>query len=422
VRTFAQSALTVSLTGALLIGCGGLQPPISAPGAMPQASALAARFTSANYKVVYSFGAAPDGNYPSASLIGLGGTLYGTTISGGAACVGYGGCGTAFSVSPSGTEKVLHSFGAGYDGIDPEAGLTDLGGTLYGTTSDGGYSSDTCGYSSCGTVFSITPSGTEQVLHRFGKRDGIQPEASLIEVKGTLYGTTRRGGGNYQRGCDADCGTVFSITPSGAERVLHSFGADASDGTSPIASLIKVKDKLYGTTTGGGLYHAGTVFSITLNGREKVLHSFGYGDDGATPAAALIEVNGTLYGTTGTGGKPGCDNYDTCGTVFSITPSGTEKVLHRFLTGDDGRGPEAPLIEVKGKLYGTTFYGGADACFCGTVFSITLNGKERALYTFSAKPDGANPEAGLIDVDGTLYGTTYEGGTYGYGTVFALTP
>ena len=154
-----------------------------------------------------------------------------------------------------------------------------------------------------------------------------------------------------------------------------------------------------------------------------MLHSFGYGDDGATPAAALIEVNGTLYGTTGTGGKPGCYNYDTCGTVFSITPSGTEKVLHRFLTGNDGRGPDAPLIEVKGKLYGTTIYGGAYTCVsrCGTVFSITLNGKERVLHSFS-KPDGAHPQAGLIDVDGTLYGTTNEGGTYGYGTVLALKP
>jgi uncharacterized repeat protein (TIGR03803 family) len=360
-------------------------------------------------------------------LIDLGGTLYGTTSGGGTHTTsGYFHSGTVFSVSRSGTEKVLHSFGVGSDGSNPDAGLTDVGGTLYGTTSRGGYTSDTCGYSRCGTVFSIIPGGAEQVLHRFGgKGDGLGPEASLIEVKGTLYGTTF-GGGAYYHGCQgANCGTVFSITPSGTEKVLHSFGAGTSDGISPVASLIEVKGKLYGTTSGGGLYDGGTVFSITLSGEEKVLHSFGYGSDGATPAAALIDVNGRLYGTTGTGGAPNCYNFGTCGTVFSITPNGKEKVLHRFLSGNDGRGPDAPLIEVKGKLYGTTTWGGAHTCFsgarCGTVFSITLNGKERVLHSFST-PDGFNPEAGLIDVDGTLYGTTDFGGTYGYGTVFALKP
>jgi len=156
-----------------------------------------------------------------------------------------------------------------------------------------------------------------------------------------------------------------------------------------------------------------------------VLHSFGKGKDGANPSAGLIDVGGTLYGTTSLGGARSCNHTDACGTVFSITPSGTEKMLHHFAGGTDGSDPAAPLIDVNGVLYGTTEYGGVHSCSgggCGTVFSITPSGKERVLHAFAAKPDGAEPVAGLVEVDGTLYGTTQVGGSSGYGTVFALTP
>jgi uncharacterized repeat protein (TIGR03803 family) len=132
-----------------------------------------------------------------------------------------------------------------------------------------------------------------------------------------------------------------------------------------------------------------------------------------------------FYGTTALGPN-GCNLYGKCGTAFSVTTSGTEKVLHVFpgnLT--DGGSPEAPLIEVKGTLYGTTTLGGLYQCQgggCGTVFSITPGGKENVLHYFGGKRDGVYPTAGLIDVGGTLYGTTQNGGTYADGTVFALTP
>ena len=87
------------------------------------------------------------------------------------------------------------------------------------------------------------------------------------------------------------CGTVFSVTPSGTEKVLHSFG-NGTDGAGPRASLIELNGNLYGTTTSGGEYDAGTVFSITPGGTERVLHSFN-GTDGANPYAALIAVKGT---------------------------------------------------------------------------------------------------------------------------------
>ena len=369
-----------------------------------------------SYEILYSFGAAPDGNNPDASLIDVGGTLYGTTLHGGAYTCGVSGsgCGTVYRISLTGSEKVLHDFPGTYsDGTWPSAGFIDVGGTLYGTTSSGGGYSCNRGFSGCGTVYRISVTGSEKVLHDFdgSYADGTLPYAGLIDVGGTLYGTTGGGGSYGQDGYGACCGTVFSITPSGTEKVLHSFG-NGTDGADPAASLIEVKGTLYGTTVSGGANVYGTVFSITTGGTEKVLYSFGNGTDGADPAASLIEVKGTLYGTTLYGGA-----YHV-GTVFSITPSGTEKVLHSF-NGTDGAHPGAGLIEVNGTLYGTT--GGGGAYRGGTAFSITPGGSEKVLHSFSGT-DGADPAASLIEVEGALYGTTYSGGANGDGTVFELIP
>jgi uncharacterized repeat protein (TIGR03803 family) len=424
--------LAAGVMAALLAGCGGSQPPITVPGAMAQTSTLAASSNSTNYKVVYSFSGGSDAADPFAGLIDEGGVLYGTTIAGGSYSNDcdffYYNCGTVFSVTPSGTEKVLHSFGAGSDGRNPLAGLVDVGQTLYGTTKAGG-SYPSCNYSAyftCGTVFSITPSGTEKVLHSFSgyPSDGAFPDAALIDVEGTLYGTTYFGGRFECNDLGDSCGTVFSITTAGAESVLHDF-SDRPDGGHPSAALINVKGTLYGTTGSGGRHGFGTVFSITTGGSEKVLHSFGAGNDGRGPTASLIELNGKFYGTTSGGGAYSCGHKCGYGTVFSITPGGREKVLHSF-DAADGAHPSTSLIELKGTLYGTTNEGGAYSCGsnggCGTVFSITPGGTEKVLHSFGNGLDGASPYAALIDVKGTLYGTTESGGAHGYGTVFALTP
>jgi uncharacterized repeat protein (TIGR03803 family) len=138
------------------------------------------------------------------------------------------------------------------------------------------------------------------------------PEAGLVDAGGTLYGTTSQGGGY-------DGGVLFSITPSGSMKLVHTFHGGASDGARPYAPLIDMKGTLYGTTEGGGqyncIYHGcGTVFSITPSGSLTVLHGFGASGDGAFPVAGLIDVGGTLYGTTKSGGS------DRLGTAFAITP------------------------------------------------------------------------------------------------------
>jgi uncharacterized repeat protein (TIGR03803 family) len=320
---------------------------------------------------------------------------------------------------------VLHRFGGSGDGVFPVFGdLIDVKGKLYGTTSG-------AGANNAGTVFTITPSGKETTLYSFGgfgSGDASNPYAGLINVNGALYGTTYTGGAN-------DYGTVFTITPSGKETVLHSFVGGSGDGQEPFAGLINVKGTLYGTTyigggTGCGL-GCGTVFAITTSGKETVLHSFGGSGDGSEPWAALINVKGTLYGTTTLGGGTGCGG-DGCGAVFTITPSGTETVLYSFGASGSGDGffPAAGLLNVKGTLYGTTTSGGGTGCGgdgCGTVFAITTSGSETVLHSFSGSADGVHPYAGLIDVNGTLYGTTYQGGgnnncARGCGTVFSITP
>ncbi len=256
-----------------------------------------------------------------------------------------------------------------------------------------------------------------RVLYQFSHR--AFPDTGLIDLNGTLYGTTPVGGASGD-------GIVYSVTTGGVEKILHAFKGH-SDGSQPEAGLIDVNGTLYGTTYAGGGTGCGegkgcgTVFSISTSGVEKVLHSFAGGLDGSYPVSSLVGVKGTLYGTTWMGGTGKCSDHghgQGCGTVFSISTSGNEKVLYRFNGGSDGWYPKAALIDVEGTLYGTTYVGGSDAE--GTVFRITTAGVKRVLHGFGAGSDGANPQAPLVDVNGTLYGTTYYGGEANRGTVFGL--
>jgi uncharacterized repeat protein (TIGR03803 family) len=425
MRTVARFALANSLTAALLAGCSGSQPPLGATGALPQAAAIApsrsaAHRLSASYQQLFRFHPPKNGTHPTAALLDVNGALYGTTTTGGLSRKG-----TVFQISSSGVEKALYRFRGGSDGSDPESGLIDVSGILYGTTDQGG--------SGSGMVYSVSTSGREKVLYAFkGGSDGAHPLAGLVDVNGTLYGTTSQGGGS---GCTntltSGCGTVFSVTTSGQETVLHRF-AGGSDGEYPsVGDLIDVSGVLYGTTAQGGT-GLGTVYSITPAGVEKVLYAFQgqtSGTDGIFPVAGLINVNGTLYGTTLNGGSfSSCSGG--CGTVYSMSTSGAEKVVYRFTGGSDGDNPLAALIDVNGLLYGTTTSGGccgncALGTGCGTIYSISTSGAETVLYRFAGGTDGFYPAAPLTNVSGTLYGTTELGGgghEYGTGTAFTLSP
>lgn len=212
-----------------------------------------------------------------------------------------------------------------------------------------------------------------KVLLRFpgSGKDGASPQAGLISVNGTFYGTTYRGGNNscYD---NLGCGIVFKLSTSGKETVLYRFKG-GSDGANPIAGLVSVKGVLYGATQLGGASGDGTIFKVSLSGHESVVYSFKGGTDGANPYASLIVVNGTLYGTTYYGGTGSRCGSSTCGTVFKATTSGSESVLHSFKGGDDGANPWGSLLFVSPTFYGTTSADGPSAD--GTVFSMDKSGK-----------------------------------------------
>jgi uncharacterized repeat protein (TIGR03803 family) len=381
-------------------------------------TALMSSLETKKFRILHEFGegARSDGYAPQASLIDVKGTLYGTTWMGGATeCVG--GCGVVFSITKTGKQRVIHSFGVQPDGYYP-ASIIGVDGVIYGTTLKGG------AYN-FGTLFRVSAAGAEKVLYSFGKgSDGRYPRSPLIDVSGMLYGTTVNGGTQGR-------GTMFRVSTSGVEHVLHSFG-DGADGAFPYGGLDNVDGTLFGTTYYGGSYNDGTVFRIDPSGRdERIIHSFrnAHGSDGYFPAAGLVDSNGILYGTTLNGGSA---NYYTgqvcnCGTVFSLDPkTGLEHVLHSFSgtlspsAPPDGRSPEASMIVVNGVLYGTTATGGAQGGPDGSVFRITVSGAEQLVYSFG--PGNYNPVTSLTDADGTLYGTTQTGGTYSGGIVFALAP
>ncbi len=235
----------------------------------------------------------------------------------------------------------------------------------------------------------------------------------------------------------------------GSERVLYSF-KNGADGAVPMASLIADgAGNLYGTATNAGgvgscNIHCGVVFELSppAAGSTKwiftVLHSFTGGRDGGLPSGNVIfGPNGSLYGTANVGG--GHTKFG-AGVVFQLRPSGshwTEKVLHRFGVGKDGKNPHGGLVaDVEGNLYGTTADGGALGCAdgCGVVYELSPTAQggswaETILHTFGGGGDGVTPIAGLaIDRAGRLFGTTLYGGHFSYycqggcGTVFELSP
>ncbi|HLY05224.1 MAG TPA: choice-of-anchor tandem repeat GloVer-containing protein [Rhizomicrobium sp.] len=372
----------------------------------------------ASYKVLYNFGLTRDDGVLPNGLINIKNTLYGTALQGGVStrCNNKAepGCGTVFSITTDGVYKTLHSFKGGTDGIGPSSGnLIDVNGTLYGTTVAGGTGSCPYDGDGCGTIFSITTKGRERVVYSFKDNDdGYEPN-SLINVNGTSYGTTLLGGtGNCTIYAGlTGCGTMFSIAPDGTKTILYNF-TGGGHGAGPSGGLIYVNGKLYGTTVFGGTGSCtydgakgcGTVFSVTPDGKEKVLYSFRGGRDGAEPAGAgLVDVKGKFFGTTsGGGGQWGG------GTVFSLSMDGHEQVLHKFGYGRHGGVPEASLLDVNGTLFGTAEYGGAKYR-SGVIFSITRTGTENVVHQFTST-DGMFPQAQMIDINGTIYGTTEQGG------------
>jgi uncharacterized repeat protein (TIGR03803 family) len=231
-----------------------------------------------------------------------------------------------------------------------------------------------------------------------------------MDFSGNFYNATERGG--------AAEGTVYKLSLEGSETVLHSFGVISADGVFPVDGVIMDgTGNLYGTTLNGGSAAFGTAYRVSPAGAEVVLHTFGsIQGDGIGPYGPLvIDRQGILYGTTIQGGAFGF------GTVYKLNPAGTETILHSFrANGQDGVSPtEGLIMDKQGNLYGTTIAGGLHDE--GTVFETSSTGGYRTLYSFGAAAgDGSGPATLTLDSQGNLYGTTAFGGTHGDGTVFKL--
>jgi len=234
-----------------------------------------------------------------------------------------------------------------------------------------------------------------------------------------LYGTTKDGGSGTS-------GTVFAINTDGTGFTnLHNF-TGGYDGANPYGGLILSGTTLYGTTRGGGTHGNGTVFAMNTSGSgftvlkifsATVYDPFTFTDtnsDGAEPQGTLVLSGGVLYGTTLEGGNQGY------GTVFAQDTTSTNfSVLHAFTDGNDGGNPQSGLVMSGSMLFGTAYNGGSQGY--GTVFSInTVNLNFNYVYPFSGEDDGAYPNGSVTIAGDTLYGTASGGGGDGFGTVFAV--
>jgi uncharacterized repeat protein (TIGR03803 family) len=401
--------------------------------------------------VMYRFDGLTDGALPAGGLVEFQGDFYAMTGIGGNTACGSIGCGAVVQLAPPQRQgehwmtKTIYTFQGGLDGASPWGSLAvDRKGNLYGATYNGGAG---CNSGGCGTVFELTPPSTvgapwtETVLYRFqGGSDGAFPETSpTLDGAGNVYGTTTQGG---QGDCLAyGCGTVFEISPPAApggawtESILYRFQG-AADGMFPQYGLaLGPKGVLYGSAEP-------LAFQLTPPSAPgdpwTYVQLYSWGDTGAGPSGNLTLRQGVLYGATGNS-----SNGDAGGTVFQVSPSQggswRQKTLYSFSYSepDSGYVPVGNLsFDSNGNIYGITLDGGTGVCHvgCGTVFELSPPSApnnpwtESVVYSFLDGADGHDP-AGLIMVEGLLYGTTYYGGDPcsleqrdGCGTVFSLRP
>jgi uncharacterized repeat protein (TIGR03803 family) len=350
--------------------------------------------------------------------------LYGITGGGGSWSNG-----TVFVVNTDGTGfRTLHSFGPpNSEGAEP-CNLILSSNTLYGTCGGGGPS----GY---GTVFAINTDGTDfRTLYSFSGSDGAGPSSRgrALALSGpTLYGTTAHGGSGWSDPSTGGYGTVFAINTDGTGfTTLYSF-TDGTDGAYPNGVILS-GGVLYGTTEVGGDSHDGTLFVVNTDGTGfATLHAFtgagpcssgcnGYASgpntDGADPYCGIIASGTTLYGTAYVGGTWGN------GTVFAVNTDGAGlKILHDFTpapapdnTNADGAQPMYSLVQFGTTVYGTTYNGGTFGVNAGIVFAVNTDGSGFTnLHSFRSESWPYD----LVVSNDSLYGTS---GGWGPGEVFSI--
>lgn len=273
-------------------------------------------------------------------------------------------------------------------------------------------------------VYQFGTSATVNDLTGAASTNGRAGRGELLRANDGNFYVAQSAGGS------AGAGAVMRVSPDGAAVVVHGFKGDTTEAAIPYAGLIQATDgKLYGTAYAGGEKSAGVVYSVALDGTYTTVYAFKTDNKaGYRPYAGVVQgPDGALYGTTLQGGSANT------GTLFRVSLDGTSYSELLSFTGANGANPEGQLtVGADGALYGTTMTGGANDR--GTVYKITTGGTHTILYSFEnlsafnsngdgTNTNGANPRAGLrLGPDGNFYGTTYQGGANGYGTVFRITP
>jgi uncharacterized repeat protein (TIGR03803 family) len=370
-------------------------------------SCAAARSEDIQFQVLASF-AFTNGSEPWAPLVqGADGNFYGTTYYGGPnPGVPYSsGSGTVFKLTTNGNLTALSYF-YGTNGSRPRSGLVQAkDGNLYGTTHNGGTSTDIAfsevGY---GTVFRISPTGEFTSLLSFVGTNGACPAAELVEgPDGWLYGTTRAGGStfNVPRFGANGYGSVFRISTNGEFALVYSFTPD-SIGVSPMSALLAASDgNLYGDCetvayrlTTSGVYdpialldssHAYSHLSKVCEGRDGLFYLVCHGVNSNSPGQLFsFSTNGNL-------------------STLSIFPASITFSWGGAVEGTDG------------SFFGTSASGGTNDA--GTIYRVSPDGVFTTLVSLN-NSNGAAPQARLIQgVDGAFYGTTMYGGDFNYGAI-----
>jgi len=330
---------------------------------------------------------------------------------------------TACALGQSGS--VLYSFTGSTAGYGPVGNLVfDATGNLYGTTLQGG----TAGGGGDGVVYELSPATgggwTETVLHAFsGGSDGRAPVAGLVfDAAGNLYGTTESDG-TYSRG------TVFELSPASGggwkEKVIYSFSGGVDGATPTSALVIDAAGNLYGTTIFGGIHSLGTVFELSPNAEggwdERVILAGDQAHGGGLNGSVAFDSSGNLYVTAATGGT------QNAGAIYRLrfaSGAWTGAVIYTFQGGVDGGSPSSGLTwRAPNRLFGITNEGGSFGY--GTAFELTPSARgswnKAIMHNFGGASDGLPPINSLtLGTSGQLYGTTQLGGGLGGGTAFEL--
>jgi uncharacterized repeat protein (TIGR03803 family) len=248
------------------------------------------------------------------------------------------------------------------------------------------------------------------------------PIGGLILSGSTLYGTT------YVANGPQSYGTVFSVPITGGTPTTLATLNGTGGVPAELGKLLLYNGKLYGTTS-GGFISAGTVFSVPITGGTPTVLANLNGTGAGSPDGGLVlSADGTtLYGTATYGGTYPIPANN--GVVFSLPiGGGTPTILASFDGPTYGAQPRGDLVLFNGTLYGTTYEGGPYPGYQGTtgagvVFSVPVTGGTPTVLDFDGT-NGLAPYSGVILSGEALYGTTYYGGDdypgINAGTVFAV--